>query len=162
MVSFQIEPLEKLLKSTIKEIQYMKATTIFQSSDKLKDFGIIAARLGIAFAFIWPGIGKVTNPGGIGQMLQSMGMESAMATQLAFSIGSFEILSGILIALGLVTRPAVIFQIVILVGAQVMFGSDYAQGPAIWKDPALLGIAILLLLYGAGRFSIDHLISKKK
>jgi len=91
-----------------------------------------------------------------------MGIEPTTATPLAFGIGVFEILSGILIALGLVTGPVAIFQIAILIGSQVMFGFDYTQGPAIWKEPALLGIVILFLLYGAGRFSIDNLISKPR
>ncbi len=140
----------------------MKAIAILQSSEILKDFGMLAARVGIALVFIWAGMNKVNNPAGIGQMLQSMGMEPAMAMQLALGIGIFEILSGILVAVGLITRPAAIFQIVILIGAQAIFGFDYTQGPAIWKDPALLGITILLLLYGAGRFSIDHLISNRQ
>lgn len=140
----------------------MKVIAILQSSEKLKDFGMPAARVGIALAFIWPGMNKVNNPAGIGQMLQSMGIEPTMATQLAFNIGVFEILSGILIAVGLLTRPAAIYQIAILIGAQVMFGFDFTKGPAIWKDPGLLGIEILLLLYGAGRFSIDHLISNRQ
>jgi len=140
----------------------MKAIGILQSSETFKDFGVLAARLGMAFIFIWAGINKVNNPSGIGQMLQAMGIEPTTATPLAFGIGVFEILSGILIALGLVTRPVAIFQIAILIGSQVMFGFDYTQGPAIWKDPALLGIVILFLLYGAGRFSIDNLISKPR
>ena len=140
----------------------MKALDILQSSETLKDFGMPAARVGMALVFIWAGINKVNNPAGIGQMLQSMGMEPAMAMQLSLSIGIFEILSGILIAVGLITRPAAIFQIVILIGSQAIFGFDYSQGPAIWKDPALLGIAILLLLYGAGRISVDHLIANRQ
>ena len=140
----------------------MKAIAILQSSEILKDFGMLAARVGIALTFVWAGMNKVNNPAGIGQMLQSMGMEPAMAMQLALGIGIFETLSGILVAVGLITRPAAIFQIVILIGAQAIFGFDYTQGPAIWKDPALFGIAILLLLYGAGRFSIDHLISNRQ
>jgi len=47
-------------------------------------------------------------------------------------------------------------------GAQVMFGFDFTAGPAIWKDPTLLGVAILLLLYGSGKFSLDYRISKSK
>jgi len=36
------------------------------------------------------------------------------------------------------------------------------MGPAIWKDPALIGIAIMLLLYGSGKFGLDYQISKSK
>lgn len=143
----------------------MKLVSIFQTSvgsGRITEVGILIARLGMAFAFIWPGINKVTDPVGIGQMIQTMGLDPLMATQAATFIGTLEILSGILIAAGFLTRPSVIFQIVILIGAQSIFGFDYTEGPAIWKDPGLLGLAILLLLTGGARFSIDHLISTKK
>jgi len=52
-------------------------------------------------------------------------------------------------------------MIMILISSQVMFGFIYTQGPAIWKDPGLLGLAILLLLSGAGKFSVDHWIAKR-
>jgi len=54
------------------------------------------------------------------------------------------------------------YQLIVLVGAQVMFGFDFTMGPAIWKDPALIGIAIMLLLYGSGKFGLDYRISKSK
>lgn len=43
----------------------MKLVSIFQTSvgnGRLMDAGIFMARLGMAFAFIWPGINKVTDP----------------------------------------------------------------------------------------------------
>jgi hypothetical protein len=43
----------------------------------------------------------------------------------------------------------------------VMFGFDFTTGPAIWKDPTMLGVAIGLVIYGSGKFGIDFLISKK-
>ncbi|WP_420544453.1 hypothetical protein [Nitrosopumilus sp.] len=47
-----------------------------------------------------------------------------------------------------------------MVAAMIMFGFDFTKGPAIWKDPALLGAVIMLILYGAGKFSIDYKIGK--
>ncbi|MGI9010559.1 MAG: hypothetical protein ACR2F1_05160 [Nitrososphaeraceae archaeon] len=35
------------------------------------------------------------------------------------------------VAVGLLTRPSVIFMIIILLDAQSMFGFNYTQGPAI-------------------------------
>ncbi len=90
-----------------------------------------------------------------------VGMDPMMATNLALVIGFFELLSGIFVLIGLITRPAAIFQIVILIGALSMFGLDFSQGPGIWKDPALIGVAIMLVLNGSGKFGIDYLISKK-
>lgn len=129
---------------------------------RLADFGLLAARLGMGFAFIWPGINKVSNPAGIAGMLQSMGMGSEMALQLTFTIGVLEMLSGVLVSIGLVTRLSAAFQIIILIAAQAVFGFNYTQGPAIWKDPGLLGIAILLLFAGAGRLGMDGMISKRR
>ena len=95
-------------------------------------------------------------------MLHMMvGMDSTIATNLALMIGVFELLSGIFVLIGLITRPAAIFQITILIGALAMFGLDFSQGPGIWKDPALIGIALMLVLNGSGKFGIDYLISKK-
>ncbi len=141
----------------------MKRSAILKTSDRFRDLGLLAVRLGMAFGFIFPGIMKVINPENLATMMVQMtNMDVSMLTQLVFTIGVFEILSGILVAIGLITRPAAIFQIIILIGAQAMFGFNYTQGPAIWKDPSMLGVAILLLLYGAGRFSIDALISRKR
>jgi len=90
-----------------------------------------------------------------------VGIDPMMATNMALMIGVFELLSGMFVLIGLITRPAAIFQIVILIGSLSMFGLDFSQGPGIWKDPALIGITIMLVLNGSGKFGIDYLISKK-
>jgi len=104
-----------------------------------------------------------TDPPAFGMMLQNMaGIDPMMAPNMALLIGGLEILSGVLIWIGLITRIAATYQLIVLVGAQVMFGFDFTMGPAIWKDPALIGIAIMLLLYGSGKFGLDYRISKSK
>jgi len=123
---------------------------------------LLVIRIGIAFTFFWAGYGKASDPAGFGMMLQNMaGIQPEMATSMALMIGILEITSGALVLSGLLTRPAAIFQTAILVGSMVMFGFDFTTGPAIWKDPAILGVAIGLVIYGSGKFGIDFLISKK-
>lgn len=130
-------------------------------SENISAISALAIRIGIAFGFLWAGFGKVTNPEMVSQMLQQMvGLDPSMATNMTLMIGSAELLSGILVLIGLLTRPAAIFQIIILIGSMVMFGFDFTAGPAIWKDPALLGVAIMLLLSGSGKFGLDYRISK--
>jgi len=139
--------------------------TIFQTppSKNLINVGLLAARLGLGGGFLWAGINKVADPEGFGMMLQNMaGIDPMMAPNMALLIGSLEVLSGILIWIGLITRIAAAYQLVVLIGAQLMFGFDFTMGPAIWKDPALIGIAIMLLLYGSGKFGLDYRISKSK
>lgn len=131
-------------------------------SQDLVDGALLAARLGMAFVFILPGINHAVSPEKLGQGIQMVTSFSPMfATNIAFLLGAGEILSGILIALGLITRINGLFQIFILVGAMIMFGFDFSKGPAIWKDPGLLGLAIIFTLYGPGRLSLDHVISKR-
>ena len=132
-------------------------------SENISAISALAIRIGISFGFLWAGFGKVTNPEMVSQMLQQMvGLDPSMATNMTLMIGSAELFSGILVLIGLLTRPAAMFQIIILIGSMVMFGFDFTAGPAIWKDPALLGVAIMLLLSGSGKFGLDYRISKTK
>ncbi|MDE1765571.1 MAG: DoxX family protein [Thaumarchaeota archaeon] len=130
-------------------------------SQDLVDGALLAARLGMAFVFISPGLNHALSPEKLGHGLQMITNFSPMlATNIAFLLGVGEIISGILIALGLITRINGLFQIFILVGAMIMFGFDFSKGPAIWKDPGLLGLSIVFTLYGPGRLSLDYLIYK--
>ncbi|MBS3926294.1 MAG: DoxX family protein [Nitrosarchaeum sp.] len=132
------------------------------NTGSLVDIGVLILRIGISFGFIWAGIGKVSDPAGFGMMLQNMvGIQSEMATNMAMLIGSLELISGILILLGLLTRPSALFQIFVLIGAMVMFGFDFTAGPAIWKDPSMLGLAIMLVLFGSGKIGVDNIIAKR-
>ncbi len=143
----------------------MTTRTIFQTpqSKNFINVGLLVIRLGLGAGFLWAGINKVSDPAAFGMMLQNMaGIDPMMAPNMALLIGGLEILSGILIWIGLITRIAAGYQLVVLVGAQFMFGFDFTMGPAIWKDPALIGIAIMLLLYGSGKFGLDYRISKSK
>ena len=131
-------------------------------SERIHAIGLLAVRIGISFTFFWASYGKITNPSGFGVTLQNMaGIDPAISASMALTIGILELVSGIFVLTGFLTRPAALFQIVILLGAMVMFGFDFTKGPAIWKDPAILGIAICLSLLGSGKFGIDHIVSKR-
>ena len=68
-------------------------------------------------------------------------------------------MGGILIALGLLTRPAILFQLPILLGA-VLFvhpGMDYNSINTQWWVSALTLILLLVfLVFDSGRWSIDN------
>ena len=123
---------------------------------------LLVIRVGIAFAFFWAGSGKVADPAGFGMMMQNMvGIEASMAVSMAMLIGVLELVSGVFVLVGFLTRPAAIFQVIILIGAMVMFGFDFTTGPGIWKDPTILGVAIGLTIYGSGKIGLDTIISNK-
>jgi uncharacterized membrane protein YphA (DoxX/SURF4 family) len=59
-------------------------------------------------------------------MLQNMaGIQPEMAGSMAMMIGILDLVSGALVLLGLLIRPAAIFQVIILVGAMILFGFDF-------------------------------------
>lgn len=132
------------------------------ASKNLLSVTLLVIRIGIAFTFFWAGFGKVSDPVSFGMMLQQMASISPdLSVNLAMLIGTLELVSGGLLLSGFLIRPVAIFQIMILVGAMVLFGFDFTSGPAIWKDPTLLGVSIGLLLYGSGRFGVDYVIGKR-
>lgn len=120
------------------------------------DLGLLLLRVlagfGLAFSH---GLGKFPPSDGFIKAVSGMGMPGFMAWGATFA----ELGCGILLALGLFTRPATVF---------ILFTMGVAVYGVHWNDPfgrkelaLLYGVtAILFLLAGAGRFSIDRLIKK--
>lgn len=79
----------------------------------------------------------------------------------AWSAGLAEFAGGILLAIGLLTRPAAAFVVITM--AVAAFGA-HAADPFAKKEMALLFLfsSLFFVLHGAGRWSVDHLITKKK
>ena len=127
-------------------------------SDKLGDFGLALLRVsaGIIMA-VAHGLPKLQDPSKIIDGTTAMGFP--LPTISGWLAIMAEFLGGILLALGLLTRPAAFFVAFTMgVAAFVAHGSD----PFAKKEMALLYLVIMImfLFTGAGRFSIDRLISK--
>ncbi|MBI3501457.1 MAG: hypothetical protein HY063_06650 [Bacteroidetes bacterium] len=71
--------------------------------------------------------------------------------------------AGILIALGLITRWAIVFQIPILIGAVILNGKEsgmfdfYSQ---FWFSILVVALLLVFLVYGSGPFSADEHLRK--
>lgn len=123
------------------------------------DVGLLLLRLftGLALAF-GHGIGKLPPSAGFVERTGSLGFP--IPEFFAWAAGLAEFGGGLLLALGLMTRPASFFiGFTMLVAA---FGR-HAADPFGQKEKALLylAIAMLYLLIGAGRYSVDHWLGKK-
>lgn len=86
---------------------------------------------------------------------------------LGYFVGSFEILCGILVLLGLLTRLAAIPLITIMVVAIITTKSEVLVNDGLWEmlhgsrtDWAMLLGSIFLLIKGSGKWSIDNRINK--
>ncbi|GHA55547.1 DoxX family protein [Pontibacter akesuensis] len=76
-----------------------------------------------------------------------------------------HLFGGLLVAVGLITRVATLFQIPILLGAVFFINPErgfYSENTELWSSIIVLALLIFFLIFGSGRFSVDRLIRKPK
>ena len=123
----------------------MKA--VFRSQGRFLDLSLLILRFGLGFVFLYAGTFKLTNP--------IMAAMFHMSTGLFIMIGVLEILSGIGVLFGFLTRPSAVYQTIILLGAIFVVGGGNLANSFVPLDVGLLMMPIVLLLCGAGRYSVD-------
>jgi uncharacterized membrane protein YphA (DoxX/SURF4 family) len=121
----------------------------------------IIIRLIVGLVFLSEGIQKFLFPDtlGAGRFLK-IGLP--FSDFLGTFVGSFEIICGILILIGLITRLASIPIIIIMLVALATTKSEVLANEGFWKmlhgsrtDWAMLLGALFLLIEGGGRWSFD-------
>ena len=131
-------------------------------SSKFSNLAFFLARFGLAFVFAWSGYSMFTNPQIVAEALsQATGTSLSFALDVTVAVGAIEAIGGILLLVGFLTRLVTFTQIIVLIGGAIVFGLDFVNGPTLWKDVGLLGLAIMVLVLGSGKWSLDYLISKK-
>ena len=85
-------------------------------------------------------------------------------TQLAVAWGEF--LGGLALAVGLLTRVAALGLIIIQVGAICVVtaprGFHFEKGGGYEYNLALLAMCLALLIMGAGAWSVDHMLARRR
>lgn len=117
-------------------------------------------RVALGLFILYKGILFISNTDALLNLIHEMDIgffHMALAHYVAFA----HLVGGILIALGLLTRFAIIFQIPILVGAVFFVNID--QGFLSVTNNLEFGISLLVLvllivflIYGSGKFSADE------
>lgn len=128
------------------------------TGNKFSDVALLVLRVftGLAMAF-GHGLSKVQNPEkAIGA---ARGLAFPVPEVFGWALIVAEFLGGILLALGLFTRPSAFLIACTMIVAAFM---AHASDPFARKEMALLylTISILFLATGGGRFSIDSLIHR--
>ena len=121
--------------------------------------GVIFAAHGAQKLFAWFGGYGLD---GTGQWMESIGL--APGVFMALLAGSAEFFGGILLLIGLLTRPAALA----LVGTMVVaILSVHIQNGLFMSNNgyefglALLAMSVALVFQGGGRFSLDSVIARK-
>ena len=124
------------------------------------DLGLLIGRLGAGLAMAFAhGLGKVQGIEGITGMVAGMGFPAPAL--FAWLLALTEFVGALFIAVGLMTRPA---SLALAVAMGVAFFVKHGADPFKAKELAFvyLVLAVVFLLTGAGRFSVDRLINRGK
>ncbi len=139
---------------------YLKYTSVLDHGQSLL---LLAVRLYWGWQFVQTGWGKLNHIDQITGYFQSLGVPMAHAN--AYVVGTLELTGGILLILGLGSR-LITFPLTLNMLVAYRFGDSEALH-AIFSDPGkfygadpytFLFASMLILIFGAGLFSVDRLI----
>ena len=123
----------------------------------LPDIVMMGIRVSVGVVFIVHGMGKF-NPG-FAFALENWGIPAAMQIPIALA----EVVPGILLIIGILTRISsgllsiiMLGAIFLVKGAQVFAG----DGPSTEFDIVLLAAALLIVIMGPGRISLSNIIKR--
>lgn len=118
------------------------------------EWSALPIRLFLGILFLYTGANKATDIPGTVTFLTNTGFSTAPEFWTYLLIGA-ELLGGLLLILGLLTRvSATILTIVLLVAIITIHAPNI--GTQFFKDLALTGALLNLLLQGPGKLSIDQ------
>lgn len=125
---------------------------------QVKAIASLIARVLIAYIFIIAGWGKITGYVATAQYMESMGVPAAL---LPLTI-LVEFGGGLAILFGFQARLASLGLAVFSIVTALIFhdGTDQAAAISFMKNLSMTGGLLILMLHGAGKLSIDHIIEK--
>ena len=120
-------------------------------------------RMLLGLALVAKGYYFVTNTEGLKQMI-----ENSRFGQVAFVLQHYvvfaQLIGGLMITVGMVTRIAVLFQLPILIGAVFFVNSKAgffsANSTDLWLSLIILFLLLFFLVEGSGPWSIDEYMRK--
>lgn len=129
-------------------------------------FPFLLCRLIVGLVFLSEGLQKFIRPDEVGMgRFEKIGF--ANPAFWAHFTGTFEIICGTFLLIGLLTRLAVVPLLIVMGTAFVTTKIPILTGKGFWSfaheyrtDFAMTLLLILLLIYGAGKNSVDQRLSK--
>ena len=121
----------------------------------------LLGRIGLSLLFIISGWGKISGYAGTQQYMEAMGVPGALLPLVIL----LELAGGLAIAAGLFSRWVALALAVFSAATALVFHANFGdalQAINFWKNVGMAGGFLLLAAQGAGAFSIDALISRRK
>ena len=121
----------------------------------------VIGRVFLAAMFIVSGLQKIADPGPTAQMLEATNLPA----NFALPTGVFEIVAGVLLAIGLMTRLTAIVLAGFVALTIFFFHNQFAdplQGTLALKNLAIIGGLLMVFAYGQVRGSYDHMRAQRK
>lgn len=142
---------------------YKIYTSYKRLMEGMKDLPLLIIRGVLVYGFYTPALYKISDFSGTAEWFAGMGMP--FPTLNAYLAGITEFLGVILLTLGLGTRiiaiPMIITMLVAIFTVHIDHGFSAASNG--FEIPFYFIIFLFtLIVYGPGRISVDHLISKRR
>ena len=119
-------------------------------------------RVLLGLILLWKGIFFIRHTEDVVFLIRSISFEYYSMSIAHYVIGAY-LAGGLLIAVGLLTRPVIIFQLPAIIGSLVVAAYG-VSAPNISAEPELMVIVLFLLLFflveGSGKFSVDGYLKK--
>jgi putative oxidoreductase len=128
------------------------------TSSKLMIFGPLPIRIMAGITFLAHGLPKLEDVAGTQGFVGSIGLPP----ELALPIGLLEIIGGIFLIVGVLTRITAVLLIIDMIGAIVLVKLPDGFVDGYELELLLTAIYVSLLLTGPGRISIEYDVLKRE
>lgn len=121
----------------------------------------VIGRLLLAVMFIVSGAQKLADPGPTAQMLAATNLPA----NLALPTGAFEVIAGLLLAIGLMTRLVAIVLAGFVALTIFFFHNEFGdplQGTLALKNLAIIGGLLMTFAYGQVRGTFDYMRERRR
>lgn len=150
----------------------------------LKQWLAVVARLAVGAVWIWAGFAKLADPLGSVRAVQAYELlPSSVAEAVGYSLPAIEVVVGLALVVGVMSRGAAAISAVLFVGFVIGIASVWARGIEIdcgcfggggydadasskypfeiARDAALLLASVFVLWSGPGRFALDSVLFRR-
>lgn len=137
--------------------------SLIDVSFKNRHHAIEALRIFLGCLLFYKGFYFVENISAIYSLIEESMQISPFV--LAHYVVVAHLVGGLMLAIGLLTRVAALFQLPVLIGAVVIVHARdilMVTSSELEYSLVVLVLLIVFLIYGSGRWSVDYLILKRK